>query len=443
MDKKLQKAVEKGDASTVSRLISGGAKVTGEDKKGNTLLHIAALSGSVENCVILVASGCNPKARNRKGETAYNLVEGKKKLAKVQQYLKDVEEQESKKAAETAAAAASAPTPTSIAAPSGGLKPRSVSSLVNILTYDIAASNWVPIAEDAQLSLNFTANPFGFTLSAPASSGGFAVNDQLDPSFVFSKSTDDFYNYRLGEGPIFGFQFVGNNLAEFSEVMDHVKDWIENPPVVEEPPPPAAPAPPSGGPGGPPPPPAAGPPPPPPPAQPIQSNPGGGLAAMLNAKKENLADSTVEKPDTAPASSGGDMMSELQKRLQRRSQKVETIKKEKPAEENASEEPAKPEPPKAAPEEPKKVTPSSIASGPKKSAAAPPRNFSVPSSTKKQPAEPPRKQESKPAPPPGIPKEEIELFKEALLTDFRAELTAIKTNIIETLQYEIAVAFSQ
>ena len=72
----------------------------------------------------------------------------------------------------------------------------------------------------------------------------------------------------------------------------------------------------------------AGPPPPPPPAQPIQSNPGGGLAAMLNAKKENLADSTVEKPDTAPASSGGDMMSELQKRLQRRSQKVETIKQE-------------------------------------------------------------------------------------------------------------------
>jgi len=441
MDKKLQKAVEKGDAGLVSKLVSNGARVTGEDKRGNTLLHLAAMTSSVESCGILIAGGCNPKKRNKKGETPFMIADSKKKHKKVAQFLKEQEEAEDKKAAETAAAAANAPTPTSIASstPSTNTQPRSVSSVVNVLTYDINASNWVSISEEATLSLNYTPNPFGFVLSAPSPDGGFCVNDKLDPSFVFSKSTDDFYNYRLGEGPIFGFQFLGNNLQEFTSIMDNVKEWVENPPAIQVAPEPTPPA--GGPPGGPPAPPPIGDGPPPPP--PMDNAPisapvgGGGLASMLAAKKDNLADSTIAKPETAPPpQSGGNMMSELQNRLKRRSQKVDTAKVEPLKKSEPKDEPAKPP-------EPKKVTPSSIAAESKKT-AAPPKKF-TPSSEKK-PAEPPRKElgKSKPQEPAsGISDKDMELFKDALLTDFRAELNAIKTNIIASLQYEIASAYSQ
>ena len=109
MDKKLLRVVEKGDAGLLSKLVSGGSSVQGVDKKGNSLLHIAALTNSIESCAILIAGGVDVNIRNKKGETAAMLAESKKKK-KVAQYLA---EQGMQNKAKTAAAA-SAPTPTPI-----------------------------------------------------------------------------------------------------------------------------------------------------------------------------------------------------------------------------------------------------------------------------------------------------------------------------------------
>mmetsp|Transcript_131865 Transcript_131865/g.196531 ORF Transcript_131865/g.196531 Transcript_131865/m.196531 type:complete len:432 (-) Transcript_131865:54-1349(-) len=431
MDKKLLRAVEKNDAGLLSKLVSGGVSVHGVDKKGNSLLHLAALANSVEACAILIAGGIDQNIRNKKSETAAMLAESKKKK-KVAQYLREQSEAAKNK---PSAAAAAAPTPAPTSNANNSYPPNQISAAVNVLTYDINASEWEPTAEDTPLTLNFTETPFGFTLTAAQSDGNLCINDQLDASFVFSKSTDDFYNYRLGEGPIYGFQFVGENFNEFVDVMDNVLPWIENPPQPRAPEktlPPAVPVPPAASTpepeapptGGPPAPPEVGPPPPPPPpAVKTAANPvGGSLEDMLNAKKEKLADSNTEKPTTAPVT-GGNMMSELQKRLQRRAVVAEPKEEQNTPSGEPTAEPVEVKP---------KITPVRKVSTPAAKSFVPVETTSVPRFG--------RKASSSSS---GLSSADMDLFKNALLSDFRAELNAIKTDIISTLQIEISNVYAQ
>jgi ankyrin repeat protein len=107
IDKRLLRVAERGDAAQLSRLVSTGISVAGTDKKGNTLLHIAALANSVESCAILIAGGCDIHVKNLKGQTAAELADLKKKK-KAFAWLRQQAATESEKATAKAAAVVSA-----------------------------------------------------------------------------------------------------------------------------------------------------------------------------------------------------------------------------------------------------------------------------------------------------------------------------------------------
>jgi len=263
------------------------------------------------------------------------------------------------------------------------------------------------------------------------------LNDTLDETFVFSKSTDEFYNYRLGDGPIYGFQFLADDMDAFCEIMERVPDWMANPPVEA---PPTPPQPTSArahevheeAPSAPPPPPpdsAGGPPPPPPPPPASTASAGAGtvsLADMINNKKGALADSNTERPAAsggavAPA---GNMMSELQKRLQRRAAAAEAPA---PGESNSESTPASEASPTPSPVRETKPQPT-------RSSSWKPKNFAGPVETS-SPTPSLFKRGSVKA---GISAEDLGLFKSAIIEDFRAELGAIKDEIIFSLRQELA-----
>ena len=113
MDKKVIKALEKGDAISLSKLIASGTGVGGVDKKGNTALHLAAGSNSLEICTLLVAQGCDPLARNKKGETPFMVAEGRKKK-RIAAYLKEAELGGANTTSPPAAATSAPPVPSAI-----------------------------------------------------------------------------------------------------------------------------------------------------------------------------------------------------------------------------------------------------------------------------------------------------------------------------------------
>ena len=90
MDKRILKSIEKLDSASLSKLLSSGVSTQGVDKKGNTFLHLAAISNSIELCGILIAGGCDPLCRNKNGMTASEVAD-KKKKKKTATYLKEQE----------------------------------------------------------------------------------------------------------------------------------------------------------------------------------------------------------------------------------------------------------------------------------------------------------------------------------------------------------------
>jgi ankyrin repeat protein len=89
LDKKVIKAIEKGNPADVKKALTA-ANMNAQDKKGETVLHTAARAGNLEICKLLVQSGCDPKIRNAKGQTASDIVDIKKKKA-VATWLKEQE----------------------------------------------------------------------------------------------------------------------------------------------------------------------------------------------------------------------------------------------------------------------------------------------------------------------------------------------------------------
>lgn len=104
---------------------------------------------------------------------------------------------------------------------------------VNVLTYNVDIQEWEPIAEDAPLVLRFNSNSQIYNLSVESEDGNCCINDNLDSPFFFKFAAEEFYNYRLGEGPIYGFQFL-DNLGEFSKEIEKVLDMIGDPSKFEE-----------------------------------------------------------------------------------------------------------------------------------------------------------------------------------------------------------------
>ena len=176
LDKKVLKALEKGDALSLSKLVSSGLSVQGVDKKGNNALHLAAATNSIEICVLLVAQGIDVRQRNKKGETAAAIADSKKKT-KIFAYLKEEEVKAASGGASSSPSAAKAaaveePVAVASSAPDDNFgPPRSAQALVNVLTYNLDAGAWEAIAEDAILSLHFTARPYQFALSASDENG--------------------------------------------------------------------------------------------------------------------------------------------------------------------------------------------------------------------------------------------------------------------------------
>jgi ankyrin repeat protein len=61
-------------------LLSAGAPVGAWDKYGYSPLHEAAVSGRADVVEFLLSAGANPKAKNRGGETPFDLVRGSSTL---------------------------------------------------------------------------------------------------------------------------------------------------------------------------------------------------------------------------------------------------------------------------------------------------------------------------------------------------------------------------
>ena len=78
MDKKAFKAIEKGNIADLKKVLNS-TTINLPDKKGETLLHHSARAGHLDICKLLVQTGCDPKLRNIKGQTAADVVDIKKK----------------------------------------------------------------------------------------------------------------------------------------------------------------------------------------------------------------------------------------------------------------------------------------------------------------------------------------------------------------------------
>jgi len=73
----LMHAVRTGTVEGVAFLVDAGASVNSIDNNKFTALHVGAVSNNVtlDKIELLIESGANPNAKNKEGETAFDLAQ--------------------------------------------------------------------------------------------------------------------------------------------------------------------------------------------------------------------------------------------------------------------------------------------------------------------------------------------------------------------------------